>query len=60
MLLLAEPAELRGDAARMFATLPLRPILVRGEQELERELRAAWEPPNSSWMPFSGPAFARP
>jgi len=38
VLLLAEPAELRGDAAKMFQTLPLRPILVRGEQELEREL----------------------
>jgi NAD(P)H-hydrate epimerase len=41
VLLLAEPAELRGDAAQMFARLPLRPILLRNEKELQRELTRA-------------------
>jgi NAD(P)H-hydrate epimerase len=38
VLLLADPAELHGDAAKMFARLPLRSVVVRDEQEIEREL----------------------
>lgn len=37
VLLLAEPAELRGDAAKMFARLPIRPVVIRNEQELRIE-----------------------
>ncbi|MGA2992164.1 MAG: NAD(P)H-hydrate dehydratase [Candidatus Korobacteraceae bacterium] len=38
VLLLADPAELRGDAAQMFARLPLRPLVMRNERELGKEL----------------------
>jgi NAD(P)H-hydrate epimerase len=38
VLLLAEATELRGDAAKMLAALPLRPILLRSEAELQKEL----------------------
>ena len=38
VLLLADPAELRGDAAKMFARLPLRPVVIGNEQELANEL----------------------
>jgi NAD(P)H-hydrate epimerase len=38
VLLLADPAELRGDAAKMFARLPFRPVVIRNEQELANEL----------------------
>ena len=37
VLLLASPAELKGDAATMFEQLPVRPILVQSTQELEAE-----------------------
>ena len=35
VVLLAEPAELRGDAAEMFARLPVAPVIVRNGEELE-------------------------
>jgi NAD(P)H-hydrate epimerase len=34
ILLLAGPAELKGDAAAMFKRLPLQPVLARNEEEL--------------------------
>ena len=34
ILLLADPAELKGDAAAMFKRLPLQPVLVRDAEEL--------------------------
>jgi len=37
VLLLADPKELRGDAARMFAKLPVTPVLVRSSAELKQE-----------------------
>ncbi len=37
VLLLAEPAELRGDAAAMFERQPVRPIVIRSVQELAAE-----------------------
>jgi hydroxyethylthiazole kinase-like uncharacterized protein yjeF len=37
VLLLAEPAELRGDAAEMFSNLPGTPLLVLSSPELKRE-----------------------
>jgi len=37
VVLLAEPAELRGDAAEMFARLPVAPVIVRNGDELARE-----------------------
>jgi hydroxyethylthiazole kinase-like uncharacterized protein yjeF len=37
VLLLAQPAELRGDAAVMFAKLPIAAILARSSAELKRE-----------------------
>ena len=37
VLLLAAPSELKGDAAAMFERLPVRPIIVQTEQELEAE-----------------------
>jgi ADP-dependent NAD(P)H-hydrate dehydratase / NAD(P)H-hydrate epimerase len=37
VLLLAEPADLRGDALAMFERLPLRPISVQSPQELKDE-----------------------
>ncbi len=38
VLLLAEPAELRGDAAKMFERLPLRAVVIANEQQLAGEL----------------------
>jgi NAD(P)H-hydrate epimerase len=37
VVLLATPAELRGDAAKMFERLPVRPIIVQDEKDLEHE-----------------------
>jgi len=37
VLLLASPAELKGDAATMFERLPVRPVLVQTLQELQSE-----------------------
>ena len=37
VLLLATPVELRGDAAAMFERLPVRPIVVQSEQDLQSE-----------------------
>jgi hydroxyethylthiazole kinase-like uncharacterized protein yjeF len=37
VLLLAAPAELRGDAARVFAKLPVTPVLARSFAELRKE-----------------------
>lgn len=37
VLLLASPAELRGDAAAMFEQLPMQPIVVQSVQELQAE-----------------------
>jgi ADP-dependent NAD(P)H-hydrate dehydratase / NAD(P)H-hydrate epimerase len=37
VVLLAEPAELRGDAAEMFAKLPVAPLIVRSSEELKQE-----------------------
>jgi len=37
VLLLAEPAELRGDAAEMFRKLPVAPVIARSSEELKRE-----------------------
>jgi hydroxyethylthiazole kinase-like uncharacterized protein yjeF len=37
IVLLAEPSELRGDAAEMFAKLPMAPVIVRSGKELKRE-----------------------
>ncbi len=36
LLLLAEPSELRGDAAEMFRKLSLKPILIHSEDELKK------------------------
>jgi len=41
VVLLAEPAELRGDAAEMFAKLPVAPVIVRSSEELKREQAGA-------------------
>lgn len=38
VLLLADPSELRGDAANMFARLPIRAVVVRNETDLQDEL----------------------
>jgi NAD(P)H-hydrate epimerase len=38
VLLLADPADLRGDAAKMFARLPFRPVVIGNEQQLANEL----------------------
>jgi hydroxyethylthiazole kinase-like uncharacterized protein yjeF len=44
VVLLAEPSELRGDAAEMFRKLPLAPVTVRSSEELKREeTRAVFE-----------------
>jgi ADP-dependent NAD(P)H-hydrate dehydratase / NAD(P)H-hydrate epimerase len=44
VVLLAEPSELRGDAAEMFAKLPVAPVIVRSNEELQREqARAVFE-----------------
>ena len=37
IVLLAEPSELRGDAAEMFAKLPVAPVIVRSGEELKQE-----------------------
>ena len=37
VLLLAEPGELRGDAAEMFSKLPMAPVLARSGEELRQE-----------------------
>ncbi len=37
LVLLAEPGELRGDAAQMFAKIPVAPILVRSLGELKND-----------------------
>ncbi len=37
VVLLAEPSELRGDAAEMFSKLPIAPIIVPSSEELKRE-----------------------
>lgn len=37
LLLLADPAELRGDAAAMFEKLPVKPLVVRSESDLTGE-----------------------
>ncbi len=37
LLLLAEPSELRGDAAEMFRKLPVALVLARSKEELKRE-----------------------
>jgi NAD(P)H-hydrate epimerase len=38
VILLAEPAELRGDAAEMFRRLSIEPIVVRSETDLKNDL----------------------
>jgi NAD(P)H-hydrate epimerase len=37
VVLLAEPSDLRGDAAEMFSKLPMAPVIVRSIEELKRE-----------------------
>jgi hydroxyethylthiazole kinase-like uncharacterized protein yjeF len=37
VVLLAEPSELRGDAAEMFGKLPVAPVIVRSSEDLKRE-----------------------
>src|ERR1700694_2656669 len=37
VLLLADPSELRGDAAEMFSKLPVRPVIVRSSEDLKEE-----------------------
>jgi len=37
VVLLAEPSELRGDAAEMFGKLPVAPVIVRSSEELKQE-----------------------
>jgi len=41
LLLLADPAELRGDAAEMFRKLAMQPVIVRSDQELKSEAARA-------------------
>jgi ADP-dependent NAD(P)H-hydrate dehydratase / NAD(P)H-hydrate epimerase len=44
LVLLAEPSELRGDAAEMFSRLTVAPLIVRSSEELKREpVRAVFE-----------------
>jgi ADP-dependent NAD(P)H-hydrate dehydratase / NAD(P)H-hydrate epimerase len=44
LVLLAEPSELRGDAAAMFGELPVAPVIVRSSEELKRdEARTVFE-----------------
>ena len=44
VVLLAEPADLRGDAAEMFAKLPVAPVIVRSSEDLKQEqARAVFE-----------------
>src|SRR5437763_1427812 len=37
VILLAEPSELRGDAAEMFGKLPVAPLIVRNSEELSAD-----------------------
>jgi len=37
VLLLASPAELKGDAAAMFERLPVKPVVIRSAQDLQAE-----------------------
>jgi NAD(P)H-hydrate epimerase len=37
VVLLAEPSELRGDAAEMFSKLPVAPVIVRSSEELKQD-----------------------
>jgi len=41
LLLLAEPGELRGDAAEMFQKITTRPVVVRSDQELKSQAARA-------------------
>jgi ADP-dependent NAD(P)H-hydrate dehydratase / NAD(P)H-hydrate epimerase len=41
LLFLAEPADLRGDAAEMFSKLPVKPVMARSQEELESEAARA-------------------
>jgi hydroxyethylthiazole kinase-like uncharacterized protein yjeF len=44
IVLLADPAELRGDAAEMFSRLPMAPVIVRSNEELRTgSARVAFE-----------------
>src|SRR5262245_7747460 len=36
LLLLADPAELKGDAAAMYSRIPLRAVVIRNREDLER------------------------
>ena len=38
VVLIADPAELKGDAANMFARLPFRPVVIRNDADLNNEL----------------------
>jgi len=38
VLLLGDPSELKGDAANMFGRLPVRPVVIRSERDLQNEL----------------------
>ncbi len=37
ILLLADPSELRGDAAEMFSRLPIPPVIVRSSEDFKRD-----------------------
>ena len=37
IMLLADPSELRGDAAEMFSRLPIPPVIVRSSEDLKKE-----------------------
>jgi NAD(P)H-hydrate epimerase len=41
VVLLAEPSELRGDAAEMFSKLPMAPVIVRSKEDLKGEQAGA-------------------
>jgi NAD(P)H-hydrate epimerase len=41
LLLLADPGELRGDAAEMFRKMAMQPVVVRSDQELKNEAARA-------------------
>jgi len=41
LLLLADPAELRGDAAEMFRKVAMQPVIARSDQELKSEVARA-------------------
>ena len=57
LVLLTEPSELRGDAAEMFARLPVAPVIVRSSDELKQEqARAVFESEvllDAIWVPAS-------